>query len=105
MLALSSTRNSSYPTAPHKVDNFLMPTRLIHLSPQSGKVKTKIETAEDEVSMNVKFSHYITYYLMEMPRQCLMDTGVQLHPISSVIKLPLELAMGCQKAYYDLLSW
>ena len=28
---------------------------------------------------------------------CLMDTGVQVHQISSVIKLPLEFAKGCQK--------
>ena len=48
----------------------------------------------------VKYSHYITYYLMEMPRQCwfsLMDIGVQLHQISYVIQLPLELAKWCQR--------
>ena len=28
---------------------------------------------------------------------------MQLHQLSSVIKLPLELAKGCQKAYNDLL--
>ena len=28
---------------------------------------------------------------------------MQLHQIGSVIKLPLELAKGCQKVYYNLM--
>ena len=46
------------------------------------------------------FIYCLTYYSMEMPRQCLfclMDTGVQLHQIRSVIKLPLELERGAQR--------
>ena len=76
---------------------------------------SSIKTAEDEVSDEVFLPCWICqvftlHYLLfdGNERQCwlcLMDIGVQLYQIGSVIKLPLELAKGCQKAYYDLLIW